>query len=63
MNIRKWVILITVFLIANTYYDGKFTDYLILGKKYYKMEQIRLTVSMTMIKRSYNTNVVITTNT
>ena len=37
MNIRKWVILITVFLIANTYYDGKFTDYLILGKKYYKM--------------------------
>ena len=28
---------ITAFLIANTYYDGKFTDYLIKGKKYYKM--------------------------
>ena len=37
MKINFVIFLITVFLIANTYYDGKFTDYLILGKKYYKM--------------------------
>ena len=29
MNIRKWVILITVFLIANTYYDGTLADYIV----------------------------------
>ena len=37
MHIRKWVILITIFFVANTYYEGKYTNYLILGKKYYKM--------------------------
>lgn len=37
MKIQKWVILITLFLVVNTYYDGKYTKYLILGKKYYKM--------------------------
>jgi len=37
MHIRKWVILITIFFVVNTYYEGKYTDYLILGKKYYKM--------------------------
>ena len=37
MKINFVIFLITVFLIANTYYDGKFTDYLIKGKKYYKM--------------------------
>ena len=37
MHIRKWVILITIFLVVNTYYEGKYTDYLIAGKKYYKM--------------------------
>jgi len=37
MHIRKWVILITIFFVVNTYYESKFTDYLILGKKYYKM--------------------------
>ena len=37
MSIQKWVILITLFLIINTYYDGKFTAYLLKGKKYYTM--------------------------
>ena len=37
MKINFVIFLITVFLIANTYYDGKFTEYLTKGKKYYKM--------------------------
>ena len=37
MKINLWIFLITAFLIANTYYDGKFTEYLTKGKKYYKM--------------------------
>ena len=37
MKINLVIFLITIFLVANTYYDGKFTDYLIKGKKYYKM--------------------------
>ena len=37
MKIQKWVILITIFLIANTYYDGKFTKIFENKKKYYTM--------------------------
>ena len=37
MKINFIIFLITVFLVANTYYDGKFTDYIVKGKKYYKM--------------------------
>jgi len=37
MKINFVIFLITAFLIANTYYDGKFTEYLVRGKKYYKM--------------------------
>ena len=37
MKINLWIFVITAFLIANTYYDGKFTEYLSKGRKYYKM--------------------------
>jgi len=37
MKIKFWIFLITAFLMANTYYDGRFTEYLSKGKKYYKM--------------------------
>ena len=37
MKINFVIFLLTVFLMANTYYDGKFTEYLMKGKKYYKM--------------------------
>ena len=37
MRIGLWVIFITIFLIMNTYHDGKYTAYLMNGKKYYKM--------------------------
>lgn len=37
MRIQKWVVLITLFLIINTYYDGKITNILSKGKKYYTM--------------------------
>ena len=37
MKINFAIFLITAFLIANTYYDGQFTEYLMKGKKYYKM--------------------------
>ena len=37
MKINFIIFLITAFLVANTYYDGKFTDYIMKGKKYYKM--------------------------
>ena len=37
MRIQKWIILITLFLIINTYYDGKFTKIFENKKKYYTM--------------------------
>ena len=37
MKINFWIFILTAFLMANTYYDGKFTEYLTRGKKYYKM--------------------------
>jgi 5-methylcytosine-specific restriction enzyme A len=37
MRIGLWVILITIFFIMNTYHDGKYTAYLLNGKKYYRM--------------------------
>ena len=37
MKINLWIFVITAFLIANTYYDGKSTEYLSKGRKYYKM--------------------------
>ena len=37
MKLKFIIFLITAFLIANTYYDGRFTEYLLKGKKYYKM--------------------------
>ena len=37
MKINFLIFLITAFLVANTYYDGKFTEMLMKGKKYYKM--------------------------
>uniref|UniRef100_A0A6C0JEZ9 HNH nuclease domain-containing protein n=1 Tax=viral metagenome TaxID=1070528 RepID=A0A6C0JEZ9_9ZZZZ len=37
MKINFVIFLITVFLMANTYYDGRFTEYLTKGKKYYKI--------------------------
>ena len=37
MRIGLWVIFITIFLIMNTYHDGKYTAYLMNKKKYYKM--------------------------
>ena len=35
MKVNFLIFVITAFLVANTYYDGKFTDYIIKGKKYY----------------------------
>ena len=37
MRIETIIIIITIFLVYNTYYDGKYTAYLMNGKKYYKM--------------------------
>jgi hypothetical protein len=37
MRIGLWVIFLTIFFIMNTYHDGKYTAYLLNGKKYYKM--------------------------
>ena len=37
MKINFIIFLITAFLVANTYYDGKFTEFILQGKKYYKM--------------------------
>ena len=37
MKINFVIFLITAFLVANTYYDGKFTEFILQGKKYYKM--------------------------
>ena len=37
MGIDKWIFIITAFLIFDTYHDGKYTSWLLSGKKYYKM--------------------------
>ncbi len=37
MGIEKWIFLITLFLMTDTYYDGKYTKWLLSGRKYYKM--------------------------
>ena len=37
MGIEKWIFIITVFLMIDTYYDRKYTQWLLTGKKYYKM--------------------------
>jgi len=37
MKINFLIFVITAFLVANTYYDGKFTEYVLKGKKYYRM--------------------------
>ena len=37
MKLELIVFTITVFLVANTYYDGKYTKMLTIGKKYIKM--------------------------
>ena len=37
MKLNFIIFCITAFLIANTYYDGKFTEFILKGKKYYKM--------------------------
>ena len=37
MKVNFLIFVITAFLVANTYYDGKFTDYIIKGKKYFRM--------------------------
>ena len=37
MGIEKWIFIITVFLMVDTYYDRKYTQWLLTGKKYYKM--------------------------
>ena len=37
MKVNFIIFVITAFLMANTYYDGKFTEYIMKGKKYYRM--------------------------
>ena len=37
MKVNFLIFVITAFLMANTYYDGKFTEYIMKGKKYYRM--------------------------
>lgn len=37
MKVNFIIFIITAFLMANTYYDGKFTEYIMKGKKYYRM--------------------------
>ena len=37
MRMEYWIFLVTGFLIYDTYYDGKYSQYLLSGKKYYKM--------------------------
>ena len=37
MKIEFFVMIITIFLVYNTYHDGKYTDMLMGGKKYMKM--------------------------
>tara|TARA_B100000900_G_scaffold399485_1_gene402063 strand:+ start:1490 stop:2095 length:606 start_codon:yes stop_codon:yes gene_type:complete len=37
MKIESFILLISAFLIYNTYHDGKYTDMIMGGKKYFKM--------------------------
>ena len=37
MRIEYWIFLVTAFLIYDTYKDGAYSQYLLSGKKYYKM--------------------------
>ncbi len=37
MRIEYWIFLVTGFLIYDTYHDGTYSQYLLSGKKYYKM--------------------------
>ena len=37
MKVNFLIFLITAFLVANTYYDGKFSDYILKKKKYFRM--------------------------
>ena len=37
MGIEKWIFIITIFLMVDTYYDRKYTQWLLSGKKYYQM--------------------------
>ena len=37
MRIEYWIFLVTAFLIYDTYHDGTYSQYLLSGKKYYKM--------------------------
>jgi len=37
MKVNFLIFIITAFLVANTYYDGKFTEYIMKGKKYFRM--------------------------
>ena len=37
MRIELWIVLVTGFLIYNTYHDNKYTKMLMKGRKYYSM--------------------------
>jgi hypothetical protein len=37
MKIEFFILLVTLFLVYNTYHDGKYTDMIMGGKKYFKM--------------------------
>ena len=37
MKIEFFILLVTIFLVINTYHDGKYTEMLMGGKKYFKM--------------------------
>lgn len=37
MKIQLWILLITSFLVYNTYHDGKYTEMLKINQKYFKM--------------------------
>jgi hypothetical protein len=37
MRIEYWIFLVTAFLIYDTYHNGVYSQYLLSGKKYYKM--------------------------
>ena len=40
MKLELIVFTITGFLVANTYYDGKYTKMLTIGKKYIKIDNV-----------------------
>ena len=44
MKIKFWIFLITVFLMANTYYDGRFTEYLSKEKNIIRWQHLGLWV-------------------